>query len=314
MIAERKIITSLLSIYLLLFGSRLSAQNQAPYFEQNGNNIFIEAEDGGGYGWLKISASNASGGSVFLCPITDTLRFLASADTYIDVHNPETNYGSSVRLLVDGKGGRKRGYFWTDFGGEAYEKVSYIKFEVTGVTGFIIQARVYLYCEESGYGGGMFVLDPLRDDLNWNEYEATWNNRPSKGATAGTFQYYMGEVQAGNWYAFDVTHALYKKGNGIYSFGLAMQENQPTAWSSREGGHPPYLEVEVPRLFSVSGNVLYYANNDPIRGVTLLISGAYSVAETTGSSIVLNKTKHLIQNLYFTHRKALPADRQKYLH
>ena len=253
------------------------AQNNESYFQQQGNTFAIEAEKAIGYGGVVISSTSASAGTALWIPTTDTITVVVSEDTYVDLYARDTPYGSATELLVDGKGGMKRAFFitpWWNESYEAFEKAAFVKFIVANLDDIIIEAKVFLYCTASGIGGGIYALDPLMDDLNWSEATATWNNRPSKHYDGNTFQDNLGPVFAGNWYSFDVTEALHGKSNGSYSFGIVMQNDQPTGWSSKEGSHPPYLWVRVQKTgLEVSGFTRYYSNSNPIANVFLQLSG-----------------------------------------
>ena len=217
---------------------------------------------------------------IVFTPITDTLIFQVSEDTYVDLYHRNTNYGTLPELVVDGKGGLKRGFFitpWWNGSFEAFERAAFLKFNVSGLSDIIVEAKVFLYCLNGGIGGGIYALDPLMDDLNWSETQATWNNRPSKHYDGNTFQDFLDTVNAGSWYAFDVTEALFGKRDGAYSFGIVMQQDQYTTWSSKEGSHPPYIMIRVKKSgFEVSGNNYYYSNNNPIENVKLEMTGGLS--------------------------------------
>ncbi|OQX95379.1 hypothetical protein B6I21_05730 [candidate division KSB1 bacterium 4572_119] len=284
-----KNILSFLSVTIILLALSTNcvfSQNIESYFEQQGSIIAVEAEKALGFGWTKDSNSGASGGLTVFVPQTDTLTFQVSDDSYVDLYNRNTPFGSQTQLLVDGKGEKHRGFFmtpWWDGKVEAFEKAAFLKFIVTGLSDIIIEAKVYLYCLDSGIGGGIYELDPIVDDLNWTESQATWNNRPSTHIDANTFQDYVGSVSAGNWYAFDVTQALYGRTDGVYSFGIVMQDDQYTAWSSKEGAQPPFLEIRVKSSgTSLAGNVRYYSNDNPIENVILNITGGSQDSQNSG--------------------------------
>ncbi len=274
------------AIFILQFS--IFAQNNRSYFEQSGSTIAIEAEDGLGYGWEAYSEADASAGQVLVFPKVDTLYFPAIADAYIDRYNPNTNYGTLPTLEVDGKGGMNRGFFILPWGATnlvAFEKAAFLKFDVSGLSQPIVEARVFMYCLSGSFGGGIYELDPNMDDMNWSETQATWNNKPSKHYDGNTFQDFLNAIVPNNWYAFDVTQALSGKMDGTYSFGLVMQEDQPTTWSSREGTFAPYLMVLVRRAgVEVAGNVGYYDSNNPIPGVRLAVTGSVNISQISNGS------------------------------
>ncbi|MDW7679059.1 MAG: DNRLRE domain-containing protein [bacterium] len=281
------IICMLPFIWLFVLAKNGSSQSTDTYFEQQGNTFAIEAEKAIGYGGLEINSNVASAGSALWIPTTDTIIISVSEDTYVDLYARDISYGSATELWVDGKGGMTRAFFdapWWDSSYDAFEKAAFLKFYVSDLTDIIIEAKVFLYCTSSGIGGGIYALDPLMDDLNWSEATATWNNRPSKHYDGNTFQDYLGPVTAGNWYSFDVTEALHGKTNGNYSFGIVIQNDQPTAWSSKEGSHPPYLLIRFKKTnFSISGLTKYYSNSNPIANVLLSLTGGMEDNQTSGA-------------------------------
>ena len=177
----------------ILISANLLAQDTKSYFEQVGDNVFIEAEHKVGFGWEEIYAFQASDNSAILFSETNTVIVPVSEDTYINYYNQDSNYGNSAELSIDGRGGIYRGFYYFPYNGTtvAFEKASFLKFNVDQLSNTIVEAKVFLYCVDSGIGGGIYALDSLLDDLNWNEYQATWNNRPSKHYDANTFQSYL---------------------------------------------------------------------------------------------------------------------------
>lgn len=274
---QKLVLVYMLIPSFLFIASIASAQNVDGYFVQNGPIIAIEAERGIGFGFTLDSQSDASNGISLMFPKVDTLRFLSVADAYIDRYAPNTNFGTTMDLVVDGKGGMNRGFFVLPWGGTAligFENAAFIRFNVSGLTQPIIAAKVNLFCLSGGIGGGIYSLDPNMDNMNWSEVGATWNNRPSIDCDGNTFQDYIGEVLPNTWVSFDVTQELSGKGNGEYSFGLVMQQDRPTRWSSKEGSHVPYLELFVRHSgLMVSGRIAYYDNNNPISGANIFLTG-----------------------------------------
>ncbi len=273
---------------LFLISYNLYSQQIKSYFEQDAPNIVVEAENALGYGWISSTMPDASGNEAVLFPKTDTLYFQVIEDTYVDLYNRNTPYGSESVLKVDGKGGKKRGFFitpWWNEQYEAFEKASFLKFAVTGLQNIIVEAKVFLYCVQGGRGGGIYELDPLQDNLNWTEDQATWNNRPSTHYDGNTFQDFVGNVGSGNWHSFDVTQALYGKGNGTYSFGIVMQEDDYTEWSSNEGSNPPYLMIRVKSSgYNISGHINYYSNDNPIVLAEMSLTGGAQLISSSNSS------------------------------
>ncbi|NOY60608.1 MAG: DNRLRE domain-containing protein [Calditrichaeota bacterium] len=284
-----KIILQNVFVFLFVFIGGVFGQTKKTYFEMKSNTIAIEAENAFGYGgWITASEATASGGRALIFPQSDTLTFAVFSDTYVDLDNPDANFGSEPYLLVEGKGGLKRGFFitpWWDGRFEAFRRAAFLKFDISGVQRPIVEAKVFLYCESSGIGGGIYSLDPMIDDLDWVETQATWNNRPSKHYDGNTFQEFLDyTVSAGQWVEFDVTESMYEKQDGVYSFGIVMQQNQPTLWSSKEGTHPSYLWIRTKKQgFQIVGSCYYYSNNSPIPNIKLEASGDFSRSQYSNS-------------------------------
>ena len=294
-----------LCISLLLYNISLAQSGNKSYFEQQGNKITIEAEHALGYGWREIASGSASEGFAFKNPRTDTLIIPIFEDTYIDRYNSGTTFGTSVQLLVDGKGGNYRCSYTSN---HAYEKATFLKFEVTGLISEIIEAKVYMYCEGGGVGGGIYSFDPLIDNLYWSESNVSWDSRPVVSDDANTFQDYISFVDAGNWYAFDVTSDLSGKMNGVYSYALVMQENNLTKWSSKEGSNPPYLMLRVETSgISISGNVSYYSNENPIMDAKLDLSGGEFRSQNSDQNGYYNFL-NLVTNKNYTINASKTAD------
>lgn len=146
-------------------------------------------------------------------PSSTTLA--AAADARVLQSNPTTNYGTLSRLDVDNPG-----------------EESYIRFNVTGVTGAVQNATLRLFVSNgSSDGPGVYGVDS-----NWTETGITWNNRPPAffGAIAD-----VGAIPAGNWAEYNVT--AYVTGNGAYSFVFLPDSTDGVRFESREGNPVPEL-------------------------------------------------------------------------
>jgi hypothetical protein len=149
----------------------------------------------------------------------------ALADVRVEEEEPDTNFGTDAHLTVDAKPIRE----------------SYLKFDVTGVTGTVSSARLRIYCavdlenSASGFGGTVARMS----DTGWSETGVTFRNRPRiDGPTLDS----LGEVVQGRWYEFDVTAAV--NGNGVIAFGLRSSGEDSASYSSREDGkYAPQLIV-----------------------------------------------------------------------
>src|SRR5919198_6375919 len=70
---------------------------------------------------------------------TTTLSFPATADTYVDQAAPGSNFGSASTLTADA--------------GTGVAKNAYLRFQVSGVTGTVVSAKVHLFVT-NGTGNG----------------------------------------------------------------------------------------------------------------------------------------------------------------
>jgi acid phosphatase type 7 len=163
---------------------------------------------------LEIStATSASAGTSF--------TFIANADARVEEENPDQNDGDGRTLRIDGE---------TDLDIE-----SFIRFNVTGLSGAMTSARLRVYAPSSGSNNGpaVYPTDPV-----WVESSITWNTRPARIGDAIDNKR---QITGGNWVEFDVTPQITQ--NGIFSFVLVADSNNGIAFSSREGENPPELVI-----------------------------------------------------------------------
>jgi myo-inositol-hexaphosphate 3-phosphohydrolase len=120
---------------------------------------------------------------------------------------------------------------------------SYLKFSVTGLSGVVRSARLRLHCDDASVDGGTVYAvsnDYQGSTTPWVEGGLTWNNVP---AIAGPALDQKQSVVVGRWIEFDVTPAV--AGDGVLSFGLTSGSTNIAGYSSKEGGYPPELVVDL---------------------------------------------------------------------
>ena len=148
-----------------------------------------------------------------------TVTLLPVADGYTDSSTPTSNYGTSTSLRFDGSPVVR----------------SYLRFDLSGVSGTITRATLRVYANtasSAGYSVGGTTT-------TWTESGLTAANAPSVGASVGG----SGSIMAGSWTSVDVTALL--AGNQL---GLALSGLNATAvrLSSRESGATaPQLVLET---------------------------------------------------------------------
>jgi hypothetical protein len=142
------------------------------------------------------------------------------ADTSVRSGSPSANYGTELTLEVDGSPTR----------------ISYLLFDVTGISGTVQSARLSLdVVNQSSSGGTVHFIS----NNSWDENAATFDTRPDiDGPALDT----AGAVAVGDILEFDVTPAV--GGNGVYSFAIVPNSNNRVEYRSREDSiNPPVLII-----------------------------------------------------------------------
>lgn len=180
-------------------------------------------DDHQGVGWMS--------GAVATEQLQAVLSPAADAYAYGDPARLETNYGLSSQLLM------KNGT------GDAYDRIPYLQFSLTGVPLPQVQsARLRVFVNS--------VSEPVTISVfetgdNWTETGLTWNNRPAMGGLIAQAESGSG----GSFVEWDVTAAVQAQlaGDGIFSAAL-WDDAQTTALvslSSRQGANPPQLIIDA---------------------------------------------------------------------
>ena len=91
-----------------------------------------------------------------------TLTFTPVADARADEGSPETNFGASSKLQATGSVPRRE---------------SYLRFQLLGISGPVVSARLRLTSTTDGTKDGPALY---RSGGSWSEGELTWANRPSR--------------------------------------------------------------------------------------------------------------------------------------
>ena len=152
-----------------------------------------------------------------------SVTFIADADAQVNEANPNTNYGNSTYLQVDGAADP--------------EVESFIRFTVTGVSGTIQNAKLRVYDTTNASNNGPAVY---ATDTSWTETALTWKTRPARTSAELDNK---GNITTNTWVEYDVTSQV--KGNGTFSFVLAADSNDAATFSSRQGSQSPQLVIAV---------------------------------------------------------------------
>jgi len=131
-----------------------------------------------------------------------------------------SNFGLSVQLATDA----------------SPEILSFVRFNVQGLSGDVTSARVRLLVQ-SDSTVGFNVLEVT--DTTWSETDITYDNAPAVGALINS----SGGIASGEWIEVDMTPFI--TGDGLYSMAIISDDSNRILYSSREGADPPELVVEV---------------------------------------------------------------------
>ncbi len=135
--------------------------------------------------------------------------FAPVADTRVEGTSPDSNFGGSSVLKVDAS--------------PLYE--SYLRFELSGLSGTVKRATLRLYSTDATAHGPTVH----RVDSGWQERELTYTSRPGEGSPVAS----SGPLQAGAWVEWDVTPSV--TGNGTVSLAVRPTGSDGTVFHSREG-------------------------------------------------------------------------------
>ncbi|MGH7455049.1 MAG: DUF7594 domain-containing protein, partial [bacterium] len=182
----------------------------------------------------KISVSNAIGAGLSAQDFTVTpppaeITLNPSEDAQVKSSNPTTKYGAENTFRLRA-------------GDPTYN--SYLKFQVTQLTGSVQSAKLRLYVtDDSPDGGSVYLVSNsyLNTSTPWDEENLTWNNAPA--INGAPLLGAIGVASKNTWVELDVTAAI--TGNGIYSFGLKSASTTTVMYSSKEGANPPKLVITM---------------------------------------------------------------------
>ncbi|MFQ5605839.1 MAG: phytase [bacterium] len=194
--------------------------------------MYILVPKGAGTAMIKIR--NQAGQSETAEPFTvveppSLLQFTPIADVYVRSTMPDRNFGLIRELRV-----RRT---------SSAAIYSFLKFDVTGVTGEIRKASLLLTVKDESVDGGKIfsVSNHYRNvAVPWQETGLIWKNAPE---ISGNPLSQLRSVALEEQVEFDVTAAIV--GNGTYSFGMVNKTSDRVIYSSRETVNPPILVIEM---------------------------------------------------------------------
>ena len=176
----------------------------------------VVARDGGGN---TGPPGNTASATTDTAPTSGTWTFAAAADSYVDASNATANYGTSTQLRIDA----------------SPQQISYLRFDISGVSGSVSGVTLRLYAQAKG-SKGCSVL-PVADST-WGETTINWNNAPARGSSAAS----CASFSANSWVEVSLPVGLVS-GNGSLSLAISNPSSTSTRFSSREGSTPAQLVV-----------------------------------------------------------------------
>ncbi|MFQ5636535.1 MAG: IPT/TIG domain-containing protein [bacterium] len=182
-----------------------------------------------------ISVTNADGvgvsGSDFavIVPGGPTLSLTPISDAFVRSSLPDKNYFDNPELRLRKS---RSAYQW-----------SYLKFDISGLTGTVQSATLKFYVTDGGSnGGGVYSVSNTYAGTAdaWDEANLTWNNAPDISGPALSS---LGPVTAFTTVELDVTTAI--SSNGIVSFALKNGSLDVVKYASKESSNPPKLVIKT---------------------------------------------------------------------
>lgn len=150
-----------------------------------------------------------------------TTTFTPTADAYVKSDTATTNYGSASNLRVRSSGPIVR---------------TYLKFDVSGLSGPAVSAKLRLRVADPGSDGGRVYLVT---DNGWTETGVNWSNAPALGAAGGL----IGPVTTAG-VSIEVNVSAAVTGNGTWTLAVADGGRDPVWYDSRESANDPQLIID----------------------------------------------------------------------
>ncbi len=184
----------------------------------------------GKIGVTDIIRTAASAGEFIVTAPPASITLKPLDDAQVKSTSPESNYGALDALRLRS-------------GNSASDPIynGYLKFEVAGLAGVVLSAKLRLYViDDSPDGGSVYSVSHNYEGTNasWDETGLNWSNAP---AISGTPLNVAGPASPNTWVELDVTAVI--AGDGVYAFGMSSNSSNSVIYSTKEGTHPPELVI-----------------------------------------------------------------------
>jgi uncharacterized protein (TIGR03437 family) len=212
----------------------------------------------------KISVTTSGGTAASAADFTPTSsatiteQFTPLYDAYARLSTPTSNYGTTNTLRL-----RKT---------SSEDLDSYLKFDVSGINGPVVNAKLRLYVvNDSNDGGSVYAVSNFYKSTsdNWTQSGLNWNNAPVISSSPLSS---LGAVALDVWVEYDVTAAI--AGNGTFSFGLTNNSSNDAHFSSQEGANKPELLVEYSTGAPLPPSISLFSPTSGLAGASVTITGA----------------------------------------
>jgi hypothetical protein len=189
-------------------------------------------------------------------------RFAAEADASVSSLAPDSNFGTAPTLSAD----------------LSPVERSYLRFDVTGLTGQVVGARLRTFA----FSGTANGPDVFAVDNAWDELQITFNNVSSRTSSVLDS---AGPIQSGAWVAYDVAAAT--AGNGLVSFEMEADSTDGVEFYSRDA-----TDLRRPELviFTTPNPVVSVTPTDPTGSEPGTDTGTLTVTRTGPTTTNLTVT------------------------
>ncbi len=225
-----------------------------------------------------IAFGNLAVGTGETAILGSTKTFNPDNDAYVDQENPDINYGTSSKLIMDNLGNRK---------------YSYLKFDISTIPSekIVTSANLYLWCDAREGGGYTRIHAYSVENDDWNETTITWDNRPE---LVTFLSEHSGDTLA--WWKWDVKAFVESEHGGDKTVSLCLIPGDLNAYitefRSREWWNPeykPYLEVTyaLPATIDIDPDTLTLKKKDKSIIAYIELPSGYRVEDIDMSTVRL---------------------------